>query len=184
MRKILFTATGSPNDPGFGNVRINDVSYKDFMKQRGIEVFDGYVESCHGCPDLMSQYSRDLQGIVEGGDRVMAVLQGGLLFGLPSIQATQTTFPIISVPLDYVAYTSFVVPSGHAAIATVGVERIIEGDEFGIMQRTKLLRLAERVLDLDSDRVNVFTSYPEADEKIRKKLVSLGICVNREFDTE
>lgn len=121
-KKILFLGQGSASDPGFESVEIEGQPYKDFMQEKGITVIPEVIESCHGCYDLMTKYSKDLQTLTEK-NRVVAVLQGGLLFGLPSIQATQTTFPIISVPTDSVAYTSFMVPSGHAAIATVGVEK-------------------------------------------------------------
>ncbi len=168
--KILFLGQGSEKDPGFRDVFVEGLPYKGFMKERGIRVLEGYVESCHGCYDLMSKYSMQLQSLVENGNRVVAVLQGGLLFGLPSIQATQTTFPIISCPLDYVAYTAFMVPSGHAAIATVGVDggRIDQ-------QKAKALSLAERILNLENMAVNVFTNNDESEEKLRSKLNDLRV---------
>jgi phosphoribosylcarboxyaminoimidazole (NCAIR) mutase len=166
--KILFLGSGSEKDPGFDDVQINGVHYKDFMKEKGIQVVDRVIESCHGCLDRMTEYSREMQYLAENGSRVVAGLQGGLLFGLPSIQATQTTFPIISFPLDMVAYTSFMVPSGHAAIASVGVEK--KGEQ---KQREKGLRLAERILNLDNTIVDIF--YDVGNGKLNSELHRFAI---------
>jgi len=156
MKKILFLGAGSEKDPGF------EPCYdKAQMKQRGIAVIDTVIESCHGCPDLMSKYSSQLQSLVDEGHRVVAVLEGGLYFALPSIQATQTTFPIISCPLDIVAYQAFMVPPGHAAIATVGVEA-----SSGVFQRARAIDLATRILELKSD--SVFTDSPLVKEEMEK----------------
>lgn len=166
--KILFLGQGSPNDPGFKDVFVEGKPFRDYMSSRGIKVLDGVVESCHGCYDLMTKYSQQLQEMAERGDRVVGVLQGGKLFGLPSIQATQTTFPIISVPLDLVAYASSMVPSGHAAIATVGVDPGRTDRE-----KAKALKLAERILNLDRDEVNIICSDKTNEEKLAEKLYSL-----------
>ena len=124
-KKILVIGKGSKVDPGFDKVEINGIPYREHMSNLGITVLEkDLIESCHGCPDLMSEYSDVLQERVEAGDRVVEILQGGLLFALPSIQATQTTFPIISQPLDLVSFQAFMVPTGHAAIASVGREKI------------------------------------------------------------
>ena len=125
MKKILFLVQASKADPGFEDVPIDGKSYKEYLQEKGITLLDSVIESCHGCPDLVADYSKQLQGLAEEGHRIVEVAQGGLYFALPSIQATQVTFPIISVPLDFVAYQGFLLPSGHAAIATVGVERKI-----------------------------------------------------------
>src|SRR3989344_8242555 len=122
MEKILFLVQASEKDVGFEDVTIAGNQYKEYLKSQGITLLGPVIESCHGCPDLVARYSKDLQKLVEEGHRVAAVMQGGLYFALPSIQATQTTFPIISAPLDMVAYQGFITPSGHAAIASVGVE--------------------------------------------------------------
>ncbi len=167
VQKYLFLGQGSKNDPGFEGVEIQGRPYKDFMKSAGINVVDNIVMSCHGCPDLMTQYAKDMQYLADRGDKVVACLEGGLLFGLPSILATQTTFPVVSVPTDYVAYTAFIVPSGHAAIATVGV------DQKGCTsQREKALTLAERILCLKIFEINVLTSSESLDQRqeLRKKL--------------
>ncbi|MBR9704245.1 hypothetical protein GOV12_02445 [Candidatus Pacearchaeota archaeon] len=168
MRKILFLGQGSANDPGFEGVEIDGRPYGKYMSERGIQVLDRVVESCHGCHDLMSEYSEQLQDCIENGDRVVGVLEGGLLFGLPSIQATQTTFPIISVPMDYVSYTGFMVPSGHAVVAGVGVDR---GDN---IQKIKALKLAERVLNLGFPYVNI-VSDKTGERKLFDELKLLGV---------
>ena len=166
--KILFLGSGSEKDPGFDDISIEGIPYKQFMKQRGINVVDRVIESCHGCLDRMSEYSREMQCLAENGHRVVAGLQGGLLFGLPPIQATQTTFPIISFPLDFVSYSAFMVPSGHAAIASVGVER--KGEQ---NQREKGLKLAERILNLDGTIVNIFNDI--GNGKLTEELHRFGI---------
>jgi phosphoribosylcarboxyaminoimidazole (NCAIR) mutase len=162
VEKYLFLGSGSDKDPGFDDVSIGDVPYKEFMKSKGITVIDKMIESCHGCYDIMKDYSQQMQFLANNGARVVAVLQGGLLFGLPSIQATQTTFPIISHPLDLVAYSAFMVPSGHAVVASVGV------DDEKKEERTKALTLAERILNLENPSVNVYASK-ENYEKLKEK---------------
>jgi len=168
VEKYLFLGSGSEKDLGFNDVFVEGLPYREFMKNQGITVVDKMIESCHGCYDIMSHYSQQMQQLVENGSRVVAVLQGGLLFGLPSIQATQTTFPIISQPLDLVAYAAFMVPSGHAAIASVGVD--VEGTD---REKSKALNLAERILNLEIPSVNIFISK-ENDEKLRAKYNQLG----------
>jgi len=165
VEKILFLGAGSKSDPGFDGVSIGGEPYKNYMAERGIKVVDNVIESCHGCYDLMTNYSQQMQSFVENGNRAVAVLEGGLLFGLPSIQATQTTFPIISVPTDLVAYTGFMVPSGHAAIAGVGVSK-------GQEQKVKALSLAERILNLGAPGVNVLS---DPGGNLREELSKLKI---------
>ena len=97
MEKILFLGKASKVDKGFQDLKIGDLSYKDYMEERGITVLEDVIESCHGCPDLMTKYSQHLQSLVEEGHKVVGVLEGGLYFALPSIQAVQTTFPIFSI---------------------------------------------------------------------------------------
>jgi phosphoribosylcarboxyaminoimidazole (NCAIR) mutase len=160
--KYLFLGSGSDKDPGFDDVSIGGIPYKEFMKSKGIIVIDKVIESCHGCYDIMNSYSQQMQFLANNGARVVAVLQGGLLFGLPSIQATQTTFPIISHPLDLVAYSAFMVPSGHAVIASVGV------DDEKKAEKAKALTLAERILNLENPSVNIYTSK-ENYEKLKEK---------------
>lgn len=145
MSKILFLGKGSEKDPSF-----EPCFDRNQMKQMGIIVIDEVVESCHGCPDLMGQYSKDLQSLAKKGHRVVAVVEGGMYFALPSIQATQTSFPIISCPLDVVAYQAFIVPSGHAAIATVGIEEK-RGKEYDSVQRRNAIDIAARILDFEGD---------------------------------
>lgn len=176
MDKILFIGMGSEKDPGFGSVVFEHeiipegTPFKDYMHEKGIKVLDKVIESCHGCPDLMKQYSKSTQQMVEGGDRVVGILQGGLLFGLPSIQATQVTYPIISVPLDFVSYTAFMVPTGHAVVAGVGVD----GKE-QYTQKAKALVLAERILNLEGTKV---TAIDDGEGKLEKALNEYGIEVD------
>ncbi len=151
MAKILMVGAGSKVDPGY-DIKINGTPFREYMSERGITVLDPVIESCHGCPDLMEKYSRQLQKRVKSGDRVVSVLQGGLLFALPSLQATQVTYPIISVPLDMVSYTAFMVPSGHAAIAGVGIDRKIEGI-YETRQREKALKIGANILNFEGDGV-------------------------------
>lgn len=166
--KYLFLGSGSEKDPGFNDAFVEGLPYREFMKNRGITVVDKMIESCHGCYDIMSHYSQQMQQLADNGSRVVAILQGGLLFGLPSIQATQTTFPIISQPLDLVAYSAFMVPSGHATIASVGVDAGRTDRE-----KSKALSLAERILNLEIPSVNIFANG-ENDEKLRAKYHQLG----------
>ncbi len=165
MRKILFLGMGSAGDPGFGDTQIYGKPFREYMVERGVAVIEDVVESCHGCPELMKRYSATMQKFVERrGDRVAAVLQGGLLFGLPSIQATQVTYPIISCPLDYIAYTAFMVPTGHAVIAGVG-----------IMERKKALVAAERMLNLEDEGVRVMC---DTEGKLEAALKKHGVPAN------
>ncbi|NIO44421.1 MAG: hypothetical protein GTN36_02605 [Candidatus Aenigmarchaeota archaeon] len=150
MKKILFLGAGSPTDPNFENIP----GIKYMQVEKGIIITKPTViESCHGCPDLMTKYSEQMQDIVECGNRVVGVLEGGLYFALPSIQATQVTFPIISCPLDFPSYQAFMVPSGIAAIASVGFERKKIKNEYFTKQRGKALHVAEKILDLEEDAV-------------------------------
>jgi phosphoribosylcarboxyaminoimidazole (NCAIR) mutase len=151
MERILFLGAGSKDDPGFDDIHIEGMEYKDYMREKGITVIDKVIESCHGCHGIMTGYSNQMQSLVEEGNRVVAVLEGGLTFGLPSIQATQTTYPIISCPMDLVAYQAFIVPSGHAVMAGVGVDK---GDG---KQKEKALKLAGRMLTLNDDTVGLVT---------------------------
>ena len=178
VNKFLFIGSGSPSDPGFDDVRLeyhdgsklDRIPYREFMKARGITVVDKIIESCHGCYDLMSSYSHQMETLHESPDtRVVVVLQGGLLFGLPSIQATQTSFPIISCPTDFIAYSAFMVPSGHAVVAGVGVEK--KGAQ---TQREKALLLAERILNLDHTQVNAVADL-KTSSKLVEKLKSYGL---------
>ncbi len=175
MKKILFLGKGSEKDPD------NFPYFKESMEDMGITVIDRVVESCHGCPDLMSLYSSQLQSLVENGDRVVGILEGGLLFALPSIQASQTTFPIISYPRDIVAYQAFVVPSGHAAIATVGIDNPIRRES---NQAKKALGLAEMILKLERDEVNIINDASEG--KLSAHLDALGIksCYGKGGDSQ
>ena len=172
MRKFLFLGAGSASDPGFEQIysQIN-------LADRGIEIIPTVIESCHGCPGLMSQYSKDMQYLVDGGNRVAGVLEGGLLFGLSSIQATQVTYPIISCPLDLVAFTAFMVPSGHAVISGVGIDRKV-GGAYETAQRKKALEIAEKMLNLKEDTVVVKGNGNL--EKITKELGNFGIDVSND----
>ena len=156
MRKILVTGAGSPRDPGYDDVKVGGVidrmPIEPYLKERGIQVIQDLIESCHGCPDLMTKYSAQLQSMVEEGDKVVSVLQGGLLFALPSIQSTQVTFPIISVPLDVTAYTAFMVPSGHAVVGGVGVE-IKHSTGYAAESRNNALLYAANILNLEEEGV-------------------------------
>ncbi|MBW2966693.1 hypothetical protein KY342_06340 [Candidatus Woesearchaeota archaeon] len=171
--KILFLGQGSGKDPGFDDINIDGKHYKEYMKERGTIVLEKVVESCHGCPDIMTNYSGQMQNHIEiEGGRVVAVLQGGLLFGLPSIQATQVTYPIISTPLDMVAYTAFMVPSGHACIAGTGIDKEA-GDKYETKQREKALRIAEKMLSLEDSCV--YIAEDDSNGKLAKELTALGI---------
>jgi len=180
VNKILFLGMGSANDPGFEDVKIDGKQYRDYMKEKGIVVLGPFIESCHGCPDFVKSYSNQLQSLINrtyGIDKVVGVLQGGLLFALPSIQATQTTFPIISVPLDEIAYTAFMVPTGHAVVAGVGVERKVSGVYTTDARRAALLA-AEKILNLEDTVVKTIPSIlPECpyEEKIAARLSELSI---------
>lgn len=175
MKKILFLGAGSEKDPGF-----EGLYDAEDMKQKGIDVIGTVIESCHGCFDLMSKYSKEMQDLVEQGNRVVGVLQGGLYFALPSIQTTQTTFPIISCPLDIVAYQAFVLPSGHAAIGTVAVESSQKGPHgkpiYETMQRQNALRIAKWILNSDDDSVRLWGDGNL--EKLANELDILGIKVS------
>jgi phosphoribosylcarboxyaminoimidazole (NCAIR) mutase len=170
MVSILFLGMGSPSDPDFDVAKC-----KEQMKKDQIIVLDKVIESCHGCPDIMSDYSMQMQALVNSGDRVVAVLEGGLLFGLPSIQATQTTYPIISLPLDKVAYTAFMVPTGHAVISGVGVDNKTE-----TIQKQKAIELARRMLLMEGTSVTVIddTKTEPEGSKLEKELQKMKIDIN------
>lgn len=168
MNKFLFFGAGSASDPG-----IEQIYNKITMGERGIDLIEPTViESCHGCPDLMGGYSKQMQYLADAGNRVVGVLEGGLLFGLPSIQATQVTYPIISSPLDLIAYTAFMVPSGHAVISSVGIDRKIDAG-YETTQRKKALDIAEKMLTLEEDTV-VVKGNGNLD-KLTKELERFGI---------
>ncbi len=180
MKKILFLGKGSKKDPDFRRACIlGDFRMASDLENKGITVIDKVIESCHGCPDLMSSYSSQLQHLVEDGNRVVGVLSGGLLFALPSIQASQTTFPIISYPLDFVAYQAFIVPSGHAAIATVGVDKFMGAKH---NQARKALDLAEMILGLERDEVNIISDTSEGKLSDRLKELSIKSCYGKGDD--
>jgi|GEM_PF-6828944 len=170
MRKIIFLGAGSEKDPGF-----EGLYDKKRFADRGITVIDPMViESCHGCPELMTHYSKQMQSLVDDGDKVVGVLQGGLMFALPSIQATQVTYPIISCPLDLISYTSFMVPSGHAAISTVGIEMI--NDKLNnTTQRKRALFLAEDILNLEAKAVQIECPDKTHLDKLITELSKFGI---------
>ncbi len=182
-KKILYSATGSPKDPGFDGIEIDGVPYKEHFNNKGIIALERVIASCHGCFDKMTTYSGQLQILADRGDRVVGCLNGGLLFGLASIQATQVSVPIFFNPTDYTAYQGFVVPSGRAVVAGVGVEQMSEHINSGAFQRIKMLRLAERVLNLESDRVNVLCDYAKEGDKLKAQLADFGIEVNNAFDS-
>jgi phosphoribosylcarboxyaminoimidazole (NCAIR) mutase len=173
MKKILFLGAGSKSDPSFENVP--GIKY---MERHGITITKPMViESCHGCPDLMTRYSRQMQDLIDEGNRVVGVLEGGLYFGLPSIQATEVTFPIISCPLDFVSYQAFMTPSGNATIATVGIEGKFVND-YRNVERGKALHVAGKILNLDEDTVTV---RGEGNlENLTKKLNIFGIRTSSE----
>jgi phosphoribosylcarboxyaminoimidazole (NCAIR) mutase len=168
VNKYLFLGQGSEKDPGFRDIMFEGKNVKKILEDVDITVVEDVVESCHGCFDRMRDYSAQMQRLADNGDRVVAILQGGLLFGLPSIQATQTTFPIISCPTDYVAYTSFMVPSGHACIASVGVERKGQTKE-----RVKALTLAERILNLNNPEIGILDDF--SNGKVAQELTKYGL---------
>jgi phosphoribosylcarboxyaminoimidazole (NCAIR) mutase len=171
MKKILFLGAASERDPKF-----EDVYDKSLLNSKGIDVTDPVViESCHGCPDIMTEYSNQMQSLVEKGHRVVSVLEGGLYFALPSIQATQTTYPIISCGLDKIAYQGIYVPSGNSAIAGVSVERKTK-DGYETKQRKKAIDIAEKILNLDEDTVRVYSQ----NERIKKMLDDFKIETSRD----
>ncbi|MFH1501333.1 MAG: hypothetical protein ABIE22_05315 [archaeon] len=175
MKKILFIGKGSEKDPGFEGVTLDRIHYKDWMERKGIFVFESeIIQSCHGCPDLMNKYSAELESRAASGDRVVGIFSGGLYLALSSLQATQVTFPIISVPDDLVAYQAFMVPSGHAVVAGVGVDKEeIVSSQSKTNQKEKALMLAYKMLTLEDQEVCIIED--ESKGKLEKKLLSLGI---------
>jgi phosphoribosylcarboxyaminoimidazole (NCAIR) mutase len=172
MKKILFLGAGSKADPPF-----NSIIDKKYFNDKGISVVDTAIESCHSCYDLMSRYSRELQSFVENGHRVVGVLEGGLLFALPSIQATQTTYPIISCPFDLVSYQAFMVPSGNGVVGSVGIDRK-SGDIYESNERRKAILTAENILNLDESAVAIRTKQNMKSE-IQKELERLAITTEK-----
>jgi phosphoribosylcarboxyaminoimidazole (NCAIR) mutase len=164
MKKILFLAAGSNSDPGF-----DGIYDKEEMKKNGIRYTEPTViESCHGCFDKMTEHSREMEEAVINGNRVVGVLNGGLLFALPSIQATQTTYPIVSVPLDFYSYVGYAVPSGTAVIGTVGIEKS-DAMGYDTRQRKNALKIAENMLNLGEDTVSVKGEYLDEIEEVLGK---------------
>lgn len=164
MNKIIFLGAGSKADPNFEDVFADS---RNLLSGSDIKIlYPPVIESCHGCPDLMSDYSEQMQSLVEKGDRVVGVLAGGLIFALPSMQATQTTYPIISCPLDNVAYQAFMVPSGNAVVGSVGVENKVN-DVYQTKERKKAMTIARNILELKEDKVSVACG-PEILEELKK----------------
>lgn len=175
MKKILFLGAGSKSDPSFEN--IPDIKYME--NQKGITITKpAVIGSCHGCRDLMTKYSRQMQDLIDKGNRVVGILAGGLYFGLPSIQATEVTFPIISCPLDFVSYQAFITPSGNATIATVGIEEKFAKDEYRDLQRGRALHVAGKILNLEGDTVAVRGKGNL--ENLTKKLNTFSIRASNE----
>lgn len=185
MKKILYLVKASKKDIGFDDVKIGDVPYRDYMKERGIIFPDPEVlQSCHRTPELVEHYSGQMQAQIKKGNRVVGVSQGGLYFGLPSIQSTQVTFPIISDPTDLVAYQGFLVPSGTPGVGGVGVDypvhRVEGSDEqvYATAQRGKALLMAERMLNLEDTSVDLLF---DVEDKAHKELTKLGIEAHKGF---
>lgn len=157
MQKVLFIGAGSPRDPGFEDVYIGDQQYRQYMRSQGITVIDPIaIESCHRCRDIMDLYSNQTDYLTRQGERVVGLLQGGLTFALPSLQATQVSYPIISSPLDKIAYGAFIVPSGTAVIATAAIEEKNATDgTYQQTQRRKALLVAEKLLNFKGEKVCV-----------------------------
>lgn len=180
--KILFLGSGSVKDPGFDGVEIGRMPYHEYMHNLGIKVVDQVIESCHGCRDRMDDYSKQMQDFVEEGNRVVTVLEGGLTFGLPSLQAagrvgtadrasTQTTFPVVSIPMDKVSYHAFMLPSGHSVIGSVGLSDFRGEDEYENSkdtQKSKALEFAAGVLSLEKDYVVI--THDDSEGKLEKAL--------------
>ncbi|MFH1473510.1 MAG: hypothetical protein ABIE55_01315 [Candidatus Aenigmatarchaeota archaeon] len=175
MEKIIFGGRGSKNDPV-----LEGLYNKEELSKNGIKVTDPTrIESCHGCPDIVEHYSKETQYFANNDDRVVGVLIGGLSFALPGIQGTHVTYPIISVPLDMVAYQNFMLPSGHAVTSTVGIERKLENG-YTTTQRKKALTIAENILNLDTYPVAI---RGDGDlEKLEKELDEIGIVVDDDSD--
>ncbi|MFH1358313.1 MAG: hypothetical protein ABIH37_00320 [archaeon] len=185
MDKILFLGSGSKNDPGFEGIQIEGVDFKDHMRASGIGVIDDVVMSSHGCPKRAEVYFKAMQQVAEKDYRVVALLEGGLEFVLPGLGATQTTFPIFSVPMDNNSYQAFMLPSGHAAIATVGLNSLRGRDSYlngNDEQKINVLTLAQRILNLDVPGVNILEQNPINDAKLRKILDEFGVTINEGYD--
>lgn len=168
-KKFLFLCSGSPRDPGFEDVKIDGLLVREYLGKKDVTVIDKLVMSCDGCHDLMSYYAGQAQSYADAGNRVVCVAQGGLRFGLPGIFATQVTFPVISIPTDFVAYTGIMVPPGPAAVMGVGVER--KGEYY---QRARALKLAERILNLENPKIGVIEDRSEGF-KLTKELEKYGL---------
>ena len=162
MTGIVFAGMASPADLSYDDVHIEGKSYRDHMAEKGVAVVDGFIESCHGCPDRMEQFSIDMEKIYAEGNKVALVLTGGLYFALPSLQATQVRFPIISVPTDYVAFQAGILPTGHAVIGTVGVD-----------QRSTALHFGERIVSMENQAICNIAQDP--DGALEKALAKYDI---------
>lgn len=170
MNKILFLGAGSKADPSFDDI----IGGTSSFSISGIKVlYPPAIESCHSCYDIMSDYSKQMQSLANRGYKVVGVLEGGLLFALPSIQATQTTYPIISCPLDLVAYQAFMVPSGSGVVGGVGIDRKV-GDAYETNERRKAILTAENILNLSGDKVAIRTKAYKKSE-IQKELEKFDI---------
>jgi hypothetical protein len=170
MKKIMFLGAGSPADPGFDAAEIARLA------SNGIGVPNKTViESCHGNFNLMKGYSQILQSSVESGYKAVGVLQGGLLFALPSIQATQAPIvPFISIPLDMTAYQAYAVPTGNAAIGTVSIERK-KGGKYDNSQTLNAMRIAENILNSEDVTVRIMGDGEKKEElKAELKKFNLG----------
>lgn len=157
MAGIVFAGMASPADPSYDDVSIEGIPYRDHMADNGVAVVDGFIESCHGCPDRMGQFSADMETVFAEGNKVALVITGGLYFALPSLQATQVRFPVISVPTDYVAFQAGILPTGHAVIGTVGVDPMVRDNDRAPAsngsQRSTALHFAERIVSMRHQEV-------------------------------
>ena len=64
------------------DVEIDGKPFRTYMSEKGIIVIDPMIiESCHGCFDLMTEYSKQMESLAKEGHKVVNLSQGGLLFG-------------------------------------------------------------------------------------------------------
>ncbi|MFH1054075.1 MAG: hypothetical protein V1740_06675 [Candidatus Woesearchaeota archaeon] len=124
---LLVQSQGSPRDPSYAEQMLDlygeEVSFYSYFRRKGIKVLkEDLVNSCHGCSQLTLDLAGQIDELARQGHRIVAVQQGGLLFAKPSIEAANMpTVPVISIPLDRIAFLAPYVPSGTAVIGGVPV---------------------------------------------------------------
>ena len=82
----------------------NDIKTSKKVKSKdkyGKTILTHLPFSCHGNTELNLKRAKEIQKLADDNNKIVALFQGGLYFGLPSVTAANApTVPCISIPLD------------------------------------------------------------------------------------